>query len=415
MKTKYLIFAVISIVFTFTIAVYASFRQPPEFPDVNSHLTNGQLTEVEASLASYVKAKPNDPQANFALGTVQFLQAIEGFSQSLYRYGLDPKTGETFGIPFLRLPVPSNPNPDAIHYQTWRSMLQQFQEDLAKADKSLAKVEDNPVKLTIDFGNIHLDLNGDSKITDGEEFWRIYSIYNPAIAELDEETLAFPIAFDTGDAYWLRGYGNLLSAIADMILAHDTKTVFETSGHLFFTGIESHRDFYSSLEAQWNLNWVDILATVHLLLRLELVEPERMQNALEHLQTTIALSRLSWDSILAEEDNDREWVPNPQQDSVIPARVSQVQIDSWLSLLTEGEAVLKGEKLIPHWRVQAPNVGINLNRIFMEPQTLDFVLWVHGSGISPYLESGELTDRETWLALVQAFGRNFGGFSIWFN
>ncbi len=415
MNKKYWLFPIALIILVLTIALHTSLSKPPEFPNVNSELSRGQLTNVQNSLVSYLQAQPKDPEASFSLGISQFLEAVETLSQSLYRYGLNSKAGEEFGIPFLRLPIPLNPDPEPINYQKWRLILEQFEADLATVDETIALVEDNPVKLTLEFGKIRLDLNGDSRLTEGEEFWRIYSLYNPAVAELDAETLAFPIAFDTGDAYWLRGYVNLLSAVTNIILAHDSELLFDTFGHLFFPSTESpHREFYSSLEQISRINWVDIIAMIHLL-RLDPIEQQRMQLALNHLETTINLSRLSWNSILAEEDNDREWIPNPQQESVIPARVSEEQINSWLSILEEGEAILQGKKLVPHWRVQNPNMGINLNRIFIEPRTLDFVLWVHGSGIIPYLESGEVSDRNTWLALIQAFGRNFIGFSIWFN
>ena len=43
-----------------------------------------------------------------------------------------------------------------------------------------------------------------------------------------------------------------------------------------------------------------------------------MKSALAHLEAMIALSRESWKFILAEPDDDHEWVPNPKQHSVLP-------------------------------------------------------------------------------------------------
>ncbi|MEO0970116.1 MAG: hypothetical protein AAFX80_17740 [Cyanobacteria bacterium J06639_18] len=41
-----------------------------------------------------------------------------------------------------------------------------------------------------------------------------------------------------------------------------------------------------------------------------------LTTALQNLQTVTALSRQSWKLILAETDNDREWLPNPKQISL---------------------------------------------------------------------------------------------------
>ena len=54
----------------------------------------------------------------------------------------------------------------------------------------------------------------------------------------------------------------------------------------------------------------------------------------------LAASRHSWSLILAESDDDREWLPNPRQTNVaIGQRVSQQQIDAWMMALDEFDAV----------------------------------------------------------------------------
>ena len=80
--------------------------------------------------------------------------------------------------------------------------------------------------------------------------------------------------------------------------------------------------------------------------------------------------------------------------------------------LDEFDAILKGQKLIPHWRLAK---GINLRRVFLEPQTFDPVLWVQGSAALPYLEDGPVTSAETWLRMMSMFEGNFFGMAVWFN
>ncbi len=93
-----------------------------------------------------------------------------------------------------------------------------------------------------------------------------------------------------------------------------------------------------------------------------------------HRRSVLALSHQSWDSILAEKDNDREWVPNADQTSVVPAVVTVEQIESWRRLLNEADALLTGEKLLPHWRLRGVKASTCSER-FWSPS---FLIWCCG-------------------------------------
>ena len=47
---------------------------------------------------------------------IRFVSAVEHLSQGLYRYGLRPP--QSVMMPIVRLPVPENPNPEPIDYQS---------------------------------------------------------------------------------------------------------------------------------------------------------------------------------------------------------------------------------------------------------------------------------------------------------
>ena len=116
------------------------------------------------------------------------------------------------------------------------------------------------------------------------------------------------------------------------------------------------------------------------MIRLPVLEPERMKAALTHLESMIALSRESWKFILAETDDDHEWVPNPKQHTVMPGgAVTDAMVKGWMEFLDEAQAILKGEKLIPFWR-RRDDRGVNLRRVFTEPTMFDLVLWIQGTG-----------------------------------
>lgn len=143
-------------------------------------------------------------------------------------------------------------------------------------------------------------------------------------------------------------------------------------------------------------------------------DPALMKSALTHLETTVAMSRESWRYILAETDDEAEWIPSPRQKNGVIAGVpvTQATVDGWMAFLGEFDAILQGKKLIPHWRLAK---GINFRRVFLEPQAFDPVLWAQGSAALPYLEDGPETDAETWRNIVEVFEGNFLGFAFWFN
>ncbi|MGL4879495.1 MAG: hypothetical protein ACRC8K_00335, partial [Waterburya sp.] len=160
---------------------------------------------------------------------------------------------------------------------------------------------------------------------------------------------------------------------------------------------------------------IDLAASLHLL-NFPISEPSRLINALKHLQNVTALSRQSWQLILAETDRDREWLPNPQQTSVIPnVQVTEAMIDSWLDFSQELDQLLLGKKLIPFWRSPDPIRGINLNKVFTQPQKFDVILWIQGTSAASYLELGQVTEVNVWRRLWETFGGQLFGFAVWFN
>jgi hypothetical protein len=140
-----------------------------------------------------------------------------------------------------------------------------------------------------------------------------------------------------------------------------------------------------------------------------------MEAALHHLEAVVAQSNESWKWILSETDDDHEWLPNPNQTGVIPnVRVTSEMVEAWQNLMGQAGKVLAGEVLIPFWR-GGDGRGVNVRRVFLEPRTLDVVLWVQGPAAAPYLQQGQLTEPGTVDRMRRAFGSNFPGFALWFN
>jgi uncharacterized protein (TIGR03000 family) len=373
--------------------------EPPPHLIVEFYLGKGQLAEKDAALLERLKEGPRDDQARFALGALQFVRAIEHLGQSLYRLGVHSETGQQANIPFLRLPVPTNPQPEECTYSALREVFEELIADLHTAEATLAKVQDKQVKLALHPGAIRLDFVGD-----GKSHIRFGTILKRYVAgartlEQDEDLL---IVFDRGDVAWLRGYCHLLMALAEIFLAYDVQELFDIFGHAFFTKVKTVQ----------TLRQEDILLLYNP--KLPLKEPKRMKAALNHLEQVMALGKESWKFILAETDDDHEWIPNPKQRGALGIRVSQPMVDSWLAFVDEVEALLAGKRLIPSWR-GGDQRGINLRRVFLEPRPLDLGGWIDGTVANPYLEEGPLTRPAVWNQLQRVFGGDLLNFAIWFN
>ncbi len=385
---------------------------------MREQLRSGQLEKLREGLADRLEQSPADDELRFGLGATQFLIAVEHMSQFMYRHGLEQPRGLQGAVPFLRFPLPVNPAPERLDYEKMRGFLMRSLSDLAAAEVTLAGMGSGDVKLPVAIGMVRLDLDGDGTASEDETLWRVFdsTLGGGNLAAQDAE--AFVVMLDRGDASWLRGYSHLLSALLEFPLAHDWQQGFDASFHMFFPRAGLPNAILDATPS--NLfgdpsaaSFADLIAFIHLM-HWPVTEPARMKAVLGHLESVVALSGESWKFILAETDDEAEWIPNPRQaKGVLPGMiVTQATVDGWMLFLGEFNALLAGRKLIPHWRLEK---GINLRRVFTEPRTFDPVLWMQGSAALPYVEEGELTSSETWSRVMGLLQGNFLAYAIWFN
>ncbi len=383
-----------------------------ERPDITTLLEEARLAEAAQKLREHLRTE-EDPTARFQLGFVQFLQAVEGLGRDSYSYGVH---SHLLSMPLFRLDLPVNPDPQTMDSKQFREMLERFGKRLATAEATLAQVGDAEVKWSIELNRIAIDFNRNKEVGRNERLWNMFLKVQAGMPQNpDRQPPAPRLSLDTADVYWLRGYCHSLGAIADMLLAHDMHRLIDLKGYLLFKGAKAPYAEVEREEGRFTTTWIiDIVAMIHLL-DFEVAEPERMKSAHAHMLSVIAMSRKSFEHVLAETDDDHEWIPAPQQTPVIPqAGLSREQIDAWHEVLDESEALLKGEKLIPFWR-PGSDKGVNLYRVFHEPQGFDLVLWVDGAAALPYLEQGPCTTPEIWNRFQSIFGNNLLGFSLWIN
>ena len=381
-------------------------------PDTDAILSSGKFDEGVAALEAHLKEQPKDDVSRLGLGVTQFVSAVQRLGQKMAVYGPREPNFIFWPTPPLPAGVPAPAEP--LTYPLLRKINQEWLDDLARIEATLAKNTSDEVKLPLHVGRVTMNLG--TAETRSLTLLPILQQFRLGAAGRGAD---FVITFDRADVDWLRGYCHLLSALSEMMLAYDGQELFDVAAHRLFQHAKTPHAFLLEPNRPPNDGWfqfediADAVAMIHML-RFPLVEPKRMPTALGHIEQAMSLSRQMWKRVLAETDNDHEWIPGPKQKGAINIPVTQEMVDNWLRALDEAEQIVQGKKLIPFWRGK-PTRGVNLRKVFLEPRQLDIVLWIQGTAATPYLEEGELTKPDTWQQINRAFGGQFVGFGMWFN
>jgi hypothetical protein len=376
---------------------------------LDEFLKRGQL---DAALTAY--AQPKTDAERFSLAATQVLASARDFSAGFNRLSLHPNLRAS-GLPFLRAIVQdaSASNANVATPQAVATLFRELKAGLQRANTTLSLIsgkEDFGVQITLSAACA--DFSGDGKIDPETEtlqaaFGRILGIGNPSGEPLI-------VRFDRADAAWLKGYTHFLIGMIDLLTSYDWSPVWNQCAHILFLhpepvpGIAKVEDMHAS----WD-KWPDLIAAIHDM-RLESLDAEGPRRFRDSFLMMIAESRICWQRALEEKDDVSEWLPNPNQKGPRGLTVTRAEIDGWLKVLDELEAVARGKKLLPHWRLK-PNLGINIDRLVASPPKLDVVLWIQGSAFLPYIEEGPVSDAQTWRNLTSPFGPGFFQFAIWSN
>ena len=220
-------------------------------------------------------------------------------------------------------------------------------------------------------------------------------------------------------APWLAGDLHALMALCDFMLAHDFHVTFDVVSHRFFSesaaplaqALSEHSTSSGNARGVIDADFADMIALVHTI-NWPVIEPSRMLSARNHLKSVVAMSRRSWELILAETDDDRQLIPNPRQTHVaLGWRVRQEQIDAWMAALDEADAILDGRTLVPHWRfVRGFDIEMFLRRPSLRSRDAGT-----GPGAIPFLREGPITSQQRWNEITRSFEGNFFGYALWFN
>jgi hypothetical protein len=364
--------------------------------------------EIDKGLVAF--AKPADDAGRFSLGMLQLLQGLQAFSADAAKLGVK-QSQATRSLPFFRI-LPRSTEGDAEVQATpekVRALFKNFREAIRRANATLASVGADEFKVQVNLSQIRLtNIAG----VPGDPLINTLGAILPLRSQTGEELV---VNFDSADAVWLKGYTHFIGGSLDVFLAYDWQPVWDQCAHLLFHSPNPLPPIsqYAKGERRDFGEWADLIAALHEM-RLNAIEPTGIRGALAEFRAGVLCSRLCWERVLAEEDDDHEWLPSPRQTGPAGSKITQAEIDGWRVILDEVDGILAGKKLLPHWRLK-PGSGINLARLAAQPPKFDLVLIVQGAAILPYVETGDVSDQARWRTLTSAFGSGFLRFALWSN
>lgn len=366
-------------------------------PDTPSMQDNRPLATIlsENGLETAARAlagRPRTPETGFQLGAVRFLRAIETMMQVRY----DTYDAAIPFIPGMMADLPPNPNAQ-FKPEFLETALAGALEHLSGAEAALAAATAGEFAADIPLETVWFDIDRNGQRAEWEA---LTTILRGMGAQVDWTSINGAIRFDTADAEWLAAYVSLVSGTAELVLSLEPteaiRTIYEGRLQLERAGGIGAPDYMFGAD-----QWVDQAAAVIMVLDGK-PDAARSKRALEHYRKVIAHNRTFWTELMAETDNEREWLPNPRQTSPFGVEITNELATSWQGVLAEMEDMLEGRTLIPFWRApQGPpgsneGVGINLRKLLSDPGDMNVALMIQGSAFAPFMERGKLVSMEAW-------------------
>lgn len=386
---------------------------PPVFADDTA--TSQLIAEKGlAGAAASLLATPASPDRDMALAAVRFLSGIEAAYHARWRIG---SVDSILPAPILRAKLPDNPQPDEFRADFMNSLADDLGAAMRATRNTLPK-EDGAVVLRL--GDIWLDVDGNGQRSPREGLLDL-----TGLGLADDK--GNEIRFDSSDAEWLRAYTHLIEASTELVLAFDPEPAlaqriklanelarqFNPTDEMLTPEGKTRSGVQSTAYDSFTVNLVDMVATIEQTLQNN-PDQERIATAAGHLQEMIDSNRDFWKAVAKETDDDREWIPNDTQKSALGFDLPPGAGAVWLDVLEDFEAMLKGERLIRHWRF-APGYGIDLKKWITDPQPIEPIGWVQGIEAVPYTRKGTLIAPDSWSRFERMFGSDAGLYMVLFN
>ena len=376
---------------------------------ISTEIGRAGLTATESRLAAL--PTPTDEE-KFALGGVRFLGALEDAMQKRWLSGMTDTTGV---LPFLRAPIPENPNPSPPDPGLITAVFTNAAVAMENARAPLMAIPDNSVfGMELSLADVWFDIDSDGARQTGEG---LVEVLGPMLMgweweNRDPATPAPVIRFDVADAAWLSAYTHMLSGFAGIVLAYDP-TAAVTQTMAASASLRALDPTYRDAD-EYNINAaINLVATLDLALS-QTPDAARMANAKADFLAMVADNRRFWALVEVETDNTREWLPNDRQKSAMGVDLPQGAGKAWMAILNDAEGLLQGTKLLPYWHVGTA-AGVNVERMFSDPRAIDLVGWIQGWAALPYLQQGDVVSGASWAAFEGMIAGDAMVFALYLN
>lgn len=352
-------------------------------------------------------AAPTDGE-RFALGGLTFLAAVEHALQTRYRVAMNL---DVSALLVLRLPIPQNPAPEPFTANVVTDMARTIRDEMASGPAVLDAIPDgSDFGLALRLADIWFDVDANGSRGKGEGLYEILGGVLFGRTGFDAASLdKLVIRFDVADARWLSAYSSLVSASASVLLAYDpTKAIQQAmDAKAALAKVNAGEPLANAIDMMVG-SFVDVVAVAKTALA---QQPDRAEaaRALQDLEAVVRSNRAFWALVAVETDNAAEWIPNDAQTSAMGLRFPNGTGTAWLAVLGDFDRMLKGELLLPYWRL-SESAGLNLRQMFLDPRPVDVVDWIQGAGAVPYAQRGNRITPEAWWrfnSLVEGRGLMF--------
>ena len=302
-------------------------------------LQAGQLEEARAAAQQVLGSDAGNPRAHLVLALAEYRVAMQRLAEDI----MAAVAGAAVGSRLF--------NQGQVNMRYWRFALDEADKALGSVDAHLetaARVPDASLEFCL--ACWPGDWNSDGKIDERDTL--LLQI------ELDENGNALPegdprrkptYRFDLGDFHWATAMVAFQRAALAILVAYDISDI----PRVFRGGSKS---------------------TV---LRIPLTDAESVRRAKRLILAALDASDRSRLAILAETDDDREWLPNPRQKNhPMPLPVDDKLFETWEGVIADLRSLMRGETGIdvaalmrlPNSRRQnAPGGFINVSKLFDAP------------------------------------------------
>ena len=363
------------------------------------------LSELETDLAA--RADPTGAE-RFALGAVEFLRGVERSLQTRYRSNAAVGT-EWMEVPLLRLPFEPNPDPEPFQPEVIRSIFEDIARDMTTARATLETAELGPedaVRVNLSELWFDIDGNGERSADEGLVHVGLSTLADPRVFEVtaSDQLANLTVQFDAADVHWFIAYTHFLSAVSEFVVAFDptepVRRMIESRAAMAEIGGPPPPGML--LMSPDDAAFFDAFAAIYGALN-KVPDQTHLAAASDHFLSMVAANRRFWETVRTETDDTDEWIPNATQTAALGFDMPPETGETWLQVLSDAEAVLKGELLVGHWRL-GQGAGVNVAKMIEDPPAVDIVTWMQGQGLQPYMVKGP-----------RVTGQSFGRFMAMFR